>query len=67
MVAGAGRHRNDSSGCEKVRMARATVAQGSGCGARAAGLSQGSVVLGQLAGAGDGSGYGGGTGDLGLR
>ena len=35
--------------------------------ARAAGLSQGSVVQGQLAGAGGGSGYGGGTGDLGLR
>ena len=48
-------------------MTRAVVAQGSGCGARAAGLSQGSVMLGQLAGAGGGSGYGGGTGDLGLR
>ena len=60
MVAGAGRHRNGSSGCEKVWMVRAEVAQGSGCGAHAAGLSQGSVVQGQLAGAGGGSGYGGG-------
>ena len=67
MVACAGRHRNDSSGCEKVRMARAAVAQGSGCGARAVGLSHGSVVEGQLAGAGDGSGYDGGMGDSGLR
>ena len=48
-------------------MARAAVAQGSGCGARAARLSQGSVVQGQLAGAGGGSGYGDGTGDSGLR
>ena len=61
VVAGAVRHRNGSSGCEKVRMARAAVAQGSGCGACAAGLSQGSVVQGQLAGAG------GGSGDSGLR
>ena len=67
MVAGAGRHRNSSSGCEKVRMARVAVAQGSGCGARAVELSQGSVMLGQLAGAGGGSGYGGGTGDSELR
>ena len=36
VVAGAGRHRNDSSRCEKVRLARAAVAQGSGCGARVA-------------------------------
>ena len=63
MVAGAGRHGNGSSGCEKVRMARAAVAQGSVCGARAVGLSQGSVVQGQLAGAGGGSGYGCGIGD----
>ena len=67
VVAGARRHRNGSSGCEKVRMARAAVAQGSGCGVRAAGLSRGSVVQGQLAGAGGGSGYGGGTGNSGLR
>ena len=67
MVVGAGRYRNGSSGCKKVRMVRAAVAKGSGCGARAAGLSQGSVVHGQLAGAGGGSGYSGGTGDSGLR
>ena len=67
MVAGAGRHRNGSSGCEKVRMARVEVAQGSGCGACAVGLNQGSVVQGQLAGVGGGSGYGGGMGDSGLR
>ena len=47
-------------------MARVAVAQGSGCGACAVGLSQGSVVHGQLAGAGGGNGYGGDTSDSGL-
>ena len=35
VVAGAGRRSDGGSGCEKVRLARAAVAQGSGCGARA--------------------------------
>ena len=36
VVAGARRRSDGGSGCEKVRLARAAMAQGSGCGAGAA-------------------------------
>ena len=35
VVAGAGRRSDGCSGCEQVRLARAAVAQGTGCGSRA--------------------------------
>ena len=36
MVAGAGRRSDGGSGCEQMRLTRVAMAQGSGCGARAA-------------------------------